>query len=96
MISPHHPSTAVYPNFDGVGGEAILEQVIGALLTIALIVAVLMLIVCAITWAVASSHGNIAAATKARTGVFVSLSGAALCGAAMTWLNFLLHMGATL
>lgn len=96
MSTARIPSTTVYPNFGGVGGEATLEQVVGALLMITLIVAVLMLIICAITWAISSSHGNLAAATKARAGVFVSLGGAALCGAAMAWLNFLLQIGTAL
>ena len=67
-----------------------------ALLTIVLIIAVLMLIVCAAAWAVSSAHGNYQAATKARTGLFVALGAAALAGAGVAWMNFLLGVGATL
>ena len=39
----------VFPDFGGVGGAGDLTAVIGALLTFVLIIAVLMLIICAIT-----------------------------------------------
>jgi len=86
----------VYPNINGVGGAGRLKTVIGALMTIVLIVAVLMIVVCAAAWAVASSHGSYAAATKARTGLLVAVGVAALDGAAIAWLNFLLGVGPTL
>ncbi|MFT4083182.1 MAG: DUF6112 family protein [Nocardioides sp.] len=86
----------MYPNLNGVGGAGQLKTVIGALMTIVLIVAVLMMIVCAATWAVASSHGSYGAAVKARTGLLVAVGAAALDGAAIAWLNFLLGIGPTL
>lgn len=86
----------VFPDFGGVGGAADLRAIVGALLMFVLIVAVLMLIVCAIVWAIASSNGNYQAATKARTGLFVSLGVAALAGAGVAWVNFLLDVGAEL
>lgn len=89
-------STAVYPNFGAVGGAGQLASIIGALLTIILIAAVLMLIVCAVTWAVAGSHGNVHAASRAKTGLWIAVGSAALAGAGVTWVNFLLHVGSTL
>lgn len=86
----------VYPDFDAVGGRSTLIGIVGALLTITLIVAVLMLIICAIVWAVSSSTGNITAATRGRVGVFVSIGAAALAGAGVAWVNFLLRVGTTL
>ena len=56
----------VFPDFDGIGGIGDLRAVIGALLTFVLITAVLMLIVCAIVWALATANGHHAAASKAR------------------------------
>ncbi|WP_423826023.1 DUF6112 family protein, partial [Salmonella enterica] len=47
----------VFPDFDGLGGIGDLRAVIGALLTFVLITAVLMLIVCAIVWALAAANG---------------------------------------
>jgi hypothetical protein len=96
MRTLHVPITAIYPNFGGVGGRSTLESIVGALLTITLIVAVLMLIICAIVWAISSTHGNYQAATRGRVGVFVSLGGAALAGAGVAWVNFLLNLGSTL
>lgn len=89
-------AASVYPNLNGVGGAGQLKTVIGALMTIVLIVAVLMILVCAATWAVASAHGNYQTATKARTGLLVALGAAALDGAGIAWLNFLLSIGPTL
>ena len=86
----------VYPDFDAVGGRSTLIAIVGALLTITLIVAVLMLIISAIVWAVSSSTGNITASTRGRVGVFVSIGAAALAGAGVAWLNFQLRVGTTL
>jgi hypothetical protein len=86
----------VYPNLPGVGGAGQLKTVIGALMTIVLIVAVLMIVICAVAWAVSASHGNYRAVGKARAGLFVALGAAALDGAGMAWLDFLLHLGSRL
>ncbi len=86
----------VFPDFGGVGGSGELRSIVGALLMFVLIIAVLMLVVCAIVWAVASAHGNYQAATKARTGLWVAVGAAALAGAGVAWLNFLLGVGAEL
>lgn len=81
----------VYPDFSAVGGD--LERILGALLTIVLVVAVLMILISAITWAVSSSHGNFSAASKAKTGLWVGVAAAALAGSAVAWLNFLINLG---
>lgn len=86
----------VFPDFSGVGGASDLSTIVGALLMFVLVIAVLMLIVCAIVWAITSSSGNYQAATKARTGLFVSLGAAALAGAGVAWVNFLLDVGTRL
>lgn len=86
----------VYPDFDAVGGRSTLMSIVGALLTVTLIVAVLMLVICAIVWAVASANGNFQGASRGRVGVFVALGAAALAGAGVTWMNFLLDLGSTL
>ncbi len=83
----------VFPDFGGVGAADDLRTVIGALLMFVLIVAVLMLIVSAIIWAIASSTGNAHAAIKARLGAWVALGTAALAGAGVAWVNFLLGVG---
>ncbi|HEY0259493.1 MAG TPA: DUF6112 family protein [Lacisediminihabitans sp.] len=83
----------VFPDFSGVGGASDLRAIVGALLMFVLIIAVLMVIVCAIVWAIASANGNYHAATRARSGLWVALGAAVLAGAAVAWLNFLLDIG---
>jgi hypothetical protein len=91
----HVRPVGVYPDLGAVGSSALIS-IIGALLTISLIVAVLMLIVSAAAWAVASSSGNFHSVAKARTGVLVAVLAAALAGGGVAWMNFLLHLGRTL
>lgn len=86
----------VFPDFGSVGGTADLRAIVGALLMFVLVIAVLMLIVCAIVWAISSAAGNYQAATKARTGLWVAVGAAALAGAGVAWANFLLDVGARL
>jgi Family of unknown function (DUF6112) len=86
----------VGPDFVAVGGSGKLRAIIGALLTYGLIVAVLMVVVSAATWAIASSSGSWHAASKAKTGLFVALGGAVFTGAALAWANWLLDVGASL
>jgi len=88
--------SSVGPNFGAVGGSSQLRPIVGALLTYGLIVAVLMVVVCAATWAIGSAHGSWQTAGKAKVGLFVALGGAALTGGALAWANWLLDVGATL
>lgn len=83
----------VFPDFDGLSGIGDLKTVIGAVLTIILIVAVLMIIVSAIIWAIATSTGTTSVASKARTGVLVALGAAVLAGAGVAWINWLIQLG---
>jgi hypothetical protein len=92
----HVDRTAVGPDFGAVGGSGDLRAIVGALLTYGLLIAVLMLIVCSATWALASHSGSWHTAQKAKTGIFVALGGAVLTGAALTWANWLLGIGAHL
>ena len=65
----------MYPDFSAVtGGVGQLQLILGALLTIVLVVAVLMILISAIVWAVSSSHGNHTAVSKAKTGLSVGVS----------------------
>jgi hypothetical protein len=93
MSSISQISTDVGPDFGAVGGAGDLRSIVGALLTYGLIVAVLMLVIAAATWAIASSSGSWQAAQKAKLGCFVAIGGATLTGAALTWANWLLDIG---
>lgn len=85
----------VFPDLNGVGGNDTLIAIVGALLTVTLIVAVLALVISAVVWAVSSSTGHARTAVNGKTGVFVALGTAALAGAGVAWMNFLLHVGAS-
>lgn len=86
----------VFPDFDGLGGIGDLKQVIGALLMFVLIVAVLMVIVSAICWMFGASHGSPGLASKGRVGVLVGIGAAALAGAGVAWVNWLIVLGSHL
>ena len=86
----------VFPDFGAVGGASELKNIVGALLTFVLIIAVLVMIICGVTWALASAHGNYQTTTRARLGLWVACGAAALAGAGMAWVNFLLGIGSTL
>lgn len=86
----------VGPDFGAVGGSSQLRQIVGALLTYGLITSVLMVVVCAATWAVGSTNGSWQSASKGKVGLFVAVGGAVLTGGALAWANWLLDVGAAL
>lgn len=83
----------IYPDFGALGDNTTLHNVIGALLTFVLVTAVLTMLISGITWAIATANGNYTTATNARTGLLVALGTAALAGAGITWLNWLINLG---
>ena len=85
----------VGPDFGAVTGSH-LYPIIGSLLTIALVIAVAMLAICAFAWAIASASGNWQVTSKARTGVLVCIAGAVVVGGALTWTNWLIDLGHSL
>lgn len=93
-LSPR--AVSVRPDFGAVGGSSDLRAMIGALLTYGLVIAVLMLVICAATWAISAAHGSWQTVAKAKTGLFVALGGAVLTGAALTWTNWLIDVGTRL
>ena len=86
----------IFPDFAAVGGAEQLRSIIGALLTMVLIFSALMMIVNGAVWALASSSGNFQTASRARTGFFVACGAAALAGAGVAWMKFLLGVGVNL
>ena len=87
---------SVGPDFGAIGGSRELRGMVGALLTYGLLVAVLMLIVCAAGWAIGAANGSWQTTTKAKTGLCVAVFGAVLTGGALAWANWLLDVGARL
>lgn len=92
-VSGHLVIRLVAPDFSAVTDTS-FPDVLGALLPIALVTAVAVLVVSAFVWGVAASLGSWQTAAKARVGVLVALGGAALAGAGIAWLNWLLATGA--
>lgn len=84
--------TNVAPDFSAIAGTS-ASDVVGALLTIALITAIAMFVVSAATWAVAAASGSWQIVGKARAGVLVALAGAVLAGGALAWTNWLIDTG---
>lgn len=83
----------VFPDFEGLSGIGDLREVVGALFLFVLIIAVLMLIVSGIVWAISASTGNHTASSKGRSGVLVSLGAAILAGGGVAWMNWLIGVG---
>ena len=99
MISTSGPAglaAQVGPDFGGLGASGTLADIVGALLSVVLVVSVLMLVVCAIGWAIASASGNYQALARARGGLWVAIGAAALAGGGVMWMNFLLRTGSGL
>lgn len=92
----HHMLGVVFPDFEAVTDITELSETIGALLTIILVVAVLMLVLCAVTWAIATSNGHHNVAGKARIGAWTALGTAVLAGAGVAWVNWLIELGSEL
>jgi hypothetical protein len=86
----------IFPDFGAVGGATDLKSIVGALLSFVLIIAVLMMIISGVIWALASANGHFQTATRARTGLWVACGAAVLAGAGVAWVNFLLGVGSTL
>ncbi|MDR1427593.1 MAG: DUF6112 family protein [Bifidobacteriaceae bacterium] len=82
----------ISPDFSAVSGNT-LASVVGALLTIVLIASVASLIASAICWAYGEANGNYQLSAKGKAGVLIALGAAALSGAGVAWMNFLLDVG---
>lgn len=85
----------IAPNADGLPGIAQLRTIVGAVMTVGLILAVLALIVSAIVWAMGANSSNPHLAGRGKSGVLVALGAAVLCGGAVALVNFFWNLGQT-
>ncbi|GFZ83197.1 hypothetical protein GNZ21_01615 [Nesterenkonia alkaliphila] len=85
----------VTPNDDGLPGIAALRNIVGAVMTIALILSVLALLISAIVWGFGSNSSNPHLASRGKVGVLVSCAAAVITGAAVTLINFFWNVGQT-
>jgi hypothetical protein len=83
----------ISPNSDGLPGIGELRKIVGASMTIGLILAVLALIIAAIIWALGSNSSNPHLAGRGKLGVLVALGAAVACGASVTLVNFFWNVG---
>ncbi|SJN44708.1 putative integral membrane protein [Microbacterium esteraromaticum] len=83
----------ITPNDSGLPGIAQLRTIVGAVMTVGLILSVLALIVSAIVWGFGSNSSNPHLASRGKVGVLVSCGAAVLCGAAVTLINFFWGVG---
>ena len=81
------------PNSDGLPGIAQLRSIVGATMTVGLILAVLALIVAAIVWALGANSSNPHLAGRGKVGVLVALGAAVICGASVALVNFFWNVG---
>lgn len=83
----------ISPNSNGLPGINQLRTVVGASMTVGLILAVLALVISAIVWALGANSSNPHLAGRGKLGVLVGLGAAIVCGAAVTLVNFFWHVG---
>jgi hypothetical protein len=81
------------PNGTGLPGIDQLRTIVGAVMTIGLVLSVLALIVAAIVWGFGANSSNPHLASRGKTGVLVSCGAAIICGAAVTLINFFWGVG---
>ena len=83
----------IKPNSDGLPGIQQLKGLVGASMTVGLILAVLALIIAAIVWALGANSSNPHLAGRGKLGVLVALGAAIVCGASVTLINFFWNVG---
>ncbi len=81
------------PNDSGLPGIAQLKTIVGAIMTIGLILSVLALIISAIIWGFGSNSSNPHMASQGKLGVIISCVAAIICGASVTLINFFWNVG---
>tara|TARA_B100002049_G_scaffold101040_1_gene74567 strand:- start:1134 stop:1403 length:270 start_codon:yes stop_codon:yes gene_type:complete len=81
------------PNTDGLPGIEQLRVIVGAAMTVGLILAVLALIISAVVWGYGANSSNPHLAGRGKIGVLVSCGAAIICGASVTLVNFFWNVG---
>ena len=84
---------SINPNDDGLPGITQLRTIVGAVMTVGLILSVLALIVSAIIWGFGSNSSNPHLSGRGKIGVLVSCGAAVICGASVTLINFFWDVG---
>ncbi|WP_212743097.1 DUF6112 family protein [Microbacterium sp. 2FI] len=83
----------ISPNGTGLPGIEQLRVIVGAVMTVGLILSVLALIIAAIVWGFGANSSNPHLASRGKLGVLVACGAAIICGAAVTLINFFWTVG---
>jgi hypothetical protein len=83
----------INPNSNGLPGIGQLRSIVGASMTVGLILAVLALIVSAAVWALGANSSNPHLAGRGKFGVLVGLGAAIVTGASVALVNFFWNVG---
>ena len=81
------------PNTDGLPGIEQMRVIVGAAMTVGLILAVLALIIAAVVWGYGANSSNPHLASRGKLGVLVSCGAAIVCGASVTLVTFFWNVG---
>ena len=83
----------ITPNSTGLPGIDALRTIVGAVMTVGLILSVLALVVAAVVWGFGSHSSNPHLATRGKTGVLVACGAAIITGGAVAFINFFWTVG---
>lgn len=83
----------IAPNGSGLPGIEQLRVIVGAVMTVGLILAVLSLIIAAVAWGYGANSSNPHLASRGKFGVLVACGAAVICGASVTLVNFFWGVG---
>lgn len=84
---------SIDPNSNGLPGIGQLSKIVGASMTIGLILAVLALIMSAVVWAMGANSSNPHLAGRGKLGVVIALGAAIVTGASVALVNFFWNVG---
>ncbi|MEE8600255.1 DUF6112 family protein [Euzebya tangerina] len=84
---------SITPNETGLPGIASLRQIVGAAMTMGLVLSVLALIISAVVWGFGANSANPHLAGRGKLGVLVSCGAAVICGASVSLINFFWGVG---
>lgn len=88
-IATRVPGTIdIRPNTNGLPGIPQLREIVGAIMSIGLILAVVALIIAAVIWAFGANSSNPHLAGRGKTGILVAAAAGVVCGAAVALVNF--------
>lgn len=84
---------SITPNDTGLPGIAALRSIVGAVMSFGLVLSVLALLVSAVVWGFGAQSANPHLAGRGKVGVLAACGSAAICGAAVTLVNFFWTVG---